>query len=106
MPKGNRHVPCARAMPSLKSAAVNSSQCTESLVCGAGCCAPSDEAQKTLMESRSDLRTFPPLVAAQFALQKICRRRVGPQPVGVQQEIVDVVGENQLLHRDVPGAQR
>src|SRR3989454_153657 len=51
MPNGSRQVPCARAMPSLKSAAVSSSQCTESLFC---------EALSTWMASSNDVYTCPP----------------------------------------------
>src|SRR5881396_2498338 len=55
MPNGSRHVPCARAMASRKSAAVSSSQCTESLLCAESDCAHTIEAQSALMESSSDL---------------------------------------------------
>src|SRR5712671_676542 len=59
MPNGSRHVPCARAMPSLNSAADSSSQWTESLGCG-GDCAHSIDALSTLMDSNSDLYKDPP----------------------------------------------
>src|SRR5437867_276271 len=64
MPNGSRHVPCARVMASRNSAAVSSSQCTESLLCADGCdgagedagdCAHKMEAQRALMESSSVL---------------------------------------------------
>src|SRR6266851_907705 len=54
MPKGSRHVPRARPMASRNSAALSSSQCTDSLVCGDGgdgACAPTTEAHRALMES-------------------------------------------------------
>src|SRR5437667_11742567 len=66
MPNGSRHVPCARPMASRKSAAVSSSQCTDSLFCVDGCdgagaaagaCAHTMEAQSALMESSSVLCT-------------------------------------------------
>src|SRR2546426_945547 len=63
MPNGSRHAPCARAMASRKSAAVSSSQCTDSLLCagaGEGDCAHTIEAQSVVMESSSDLYTCPP----------------------------------------------
>src|SRR5213594_1302437 len=64
MPNGSRQVPCARAMPPVKSAAVISSQCTDSLLCADSCegagedvgdCAHMTEAQSALMESTSVL---------------------------------------------------
>src|SRR3989441_3113845 len=51
MPNGSRQVPWARAIPSLKSAAVSSSQCTESLFC---------EALTTWMASSNEVYTCPP----------------------------------------------
>src|SRR5204862_5372591 len=60
IPNGSRQVPCARAMASLKSAAVSSSQCTEGLLCAAGDCAQRIEAQSALMASSSDLYKCPP----------------------------------------------
>src|SRR5712691_8344633 len=51
MPNGSRHVPCARAMPSRKSAAVSSSQRTESMFC---------EALSTWMARSNDVYTSPP----------------------------------------------
>src|SRR6266702_271306 len=66
MPNGSTHVPCARVMASRNSAAVSSSQCTESLSCvddgdgagaAAGACAHTMEAQSALMESNSVLCT-------------------------------------------------
>src|SRR5256885_9695691 len=59
MPNGSRHVPWARAMPSLNSAADSSSQCTESLG-AAGDCAHNIEALSTLRDSSNDLDTYPP----------------------------------------------
>src|SRR2546427_2941232 len=64
IPNGSRHVPCARAMASLKSAAVSSSQCTESLLCAGGGdgagedvgdCAHTIEAHSAVMESSTGL---------------------------------------------------
>src|SRR5438067_3430419 len=62
MPKGSRQVPWARAMASLKSAAVSSSQWTDGLFCGEGDCARMVETQSTLRESSNDWRTCPPLL--------------------------------------------
>src|SRR4029077_8673054 len=45
------HVPWARPTASRNSAALSSSQCTDSLVCGAGDCATKTETLRTLMES-------------------------------------------------------
>src|SRR6266699_3135259 len=56
MPNGSRHVPCARPMASRKSAAVSSSQCTESLLCG-GDCDHRTEAQNRFKATRNDLDT-------------------------------------------------
>src|SRR5882762_2766203 len=59
MPKGSRHVPRARPMASRNSAALSSSQCTDSLVWGDGgdgACAHTMEAQKALMDSSRVLR--------------------------------------------------
>src|SRR6266581_659914 len=56
MPNGSRQVPCARAMPSLKSAAVSSSQWTESFAC---------EALSTWMASSMDVYTNPPREAGE-----------------------------------------
>src|SRR5438094_9988882 len=55
MPNGSRQVPCARPMASRNSAAVSSSQWTETLLCGEGDCAHTSEAQSALMESTSVL---------------------------------------------------
>src|SRR3989442_8030767 len=76
IPNGSRHVPCARAMASRKSAAVSSSQCTESLLCAdggdaagedAGDCAHTIAVQSVLMESSSDLYKGPPaMVVSRF----------------------------------------
>src|SRR2546426_8604360 len=55
MPNGSRQVPCARLMASRNSAAVSSSQWTETLLCGEGDCAHTSEAQSALMESTSVL---------------------------------------------------
>src|SRR5437867_526328 len=59
MPNGSRHVTCARTIASRKSAAVNSSQCTESLLCG-GDCDHRIEAQNRFKATRNDLDTGPP----------------------------------------------
>src|SRR2546427_13241424 len=61
MPNGRRHVPCARAIASLKSAAVSSSQWTDGLFCGEGDCAQTSEAHRALMENSHDLCTCPPV---------------------------------------------
>src|SRR5689334_1618307 len=61
MPIGSRQVPCARVMASRKSAAVNSSQWTESGR-AAGACANALDANSTDMTSDDDLRTDPPLL--------------------------------------------
>src|SRR3989442_593471 len=68
MPNGSRQVPCARAMPSRKSAAVSSSQCTESLFC-AGDCAHRAAALSTLMESSSGRYTCPPAAGVEGKCQ-------------------------------------
>src|SRR3989441_12074088 len=60
MPNGSRHVPCARAMPSRKSAAVSSSQWTESLVC---------EALSTWMARSNDVYTSPPREAVEGSVK-------------------------------------
>src|SRR5947199_10317773 len=63
MPNGSRHVPCARAMASRKSAAASSSQCTESLLCAeGGDCVHALEAQSALMEGGSDVYKCPPVM--------------------------------------------
>src|SRR6266496_2719575 len=61
MPKGSRHVPCARVMASRKSAAVSSSQCTESLLGADGDCADMVDAKSAVIESSDDVRTCSPL---------------------------------------------
>src|SRR2546425_9446939 len=86
MPNGSRHVPCARAMASRKSAAVSSSQCTEGLLCAEGCnaagedagdCAHTIEAQSAWMESSSDLYKCPPAMGLNrlYTLRRL--RRLG-----------------------------
>jgi hypothetical protein len=65
---GSRHVPCARFMASRKSAAVSSSQRTESRPGAAGVCAPVVEtiealdATRRAMESRDDRCMGSPLL--------------------------------------------
>src|SRR5437870_13691787 len=73
MPNGSRHVPWARPMASRKSAAVSSSQWTEGLLCTAGDCAHTSEAQRALIETSSDLCTCPPpLIGCQLYTLHVC----------------------------------
>src|SRR5437763_7613210 len=75
MPNGSRQVPCARAMASLKSAAVSSSQCTEGLLCAAGDCAQRIEEQSAFIESSSDLYKCPPAMGLRLPREALHKSR-------------------------------
>src|SRR2546421_11833413 len=76
MPNGSRQVPCARLMASRNSAAVSSSQWTETLLCGEGDCAHTSEAQSARSEEHtSELQSRSDLVCRLLLEKKKIKKR-------------------------------
>src|SRR5205085_354317 len=106
MPKGSKHVPCARVMASRKSAAVSSSQWTESRPGATGDCAHAVDAKSTAMGSNDDLRTCPPgagvrlIVANNWAAARFSTLRFEASALSIARQLQPVV------RREVESSQR